>query len=109
MCFVLLFSSKRRHTSCALVTGVQTCALPILQPDVMVVVAYGLLLPSKILEIPKQGCWNVHASLLPRWRGAAPIQRAIEAGDRSTEERRGGKEGLRTCRSGGAAYHREKN
>src|SRR3546814_4069446 len=50
----------------------------------MVVVAYGLLLPSKILEIPKQGCWNVHASLLPRWRGAAPIQRAIEAGDRET-------------------------
>lgn len=59
-------------------------ALHALQPDVMVVVAYGLLLPSKILEIPKQGCWNVHASLLPRWRGAAPIQRAIEAGDRET-------------------------
>ncbi|TAK38718.1 MAG: methionyl-tRNA formyltransferase [Lysobacteraceae bacterium] len=59
-------------------------ALHALQPDVMVVVAYGLLLPSKILEIPEQGCWNVHASLLPRWRGAAPIQRAIEAGDRET-------------------------
>ena len=46
-----------------------------LQADLMVVVAYGLLLPSKILSIPAQGCWNVHASLLPRWRGAAPIQR----------------------------------
>ena len=55
-----------------------------LQADLMVVVAYGLLLPSKILSIPAQGCWNVHASLLPRWRGAAPIQRAIEAGDRET-------------------------
>ena len=55
-----------------------------LEPDLMVVVAYGLLLPPKILEIPRHGCWNVHASLLPRWRGAAPIQRAIEAGDRET-------------------------
>ena len=59
-------------------------ALRALKPDVMVVVAYGLLLPPKILEIPRHGCWNVHASLLPRWRGAAPIQRAIEAGDRET-------------------------
>ena len=59
-------------------------ALRALRPDVMVVVAYGLLLPSKILEIPTFGCWNVHASLLPRWRGAAPIQRAVEAGDRDT-------------------------
>ena len=59
-------------------------ALHALQPDLMVVVAYGLLLPSKILEIPTHGCWNVHASLLPRWRGAAPIQRAIEAGDTET-------------------------
>src|SRR3546814_18920652 len=50
----------------------------------MVVVAYGLLLPQAILDIPAQGCWNVHASLLPRWRGAAPIQRAIEAGDSET-------------------------
>jgi len=49
--------------------------------DIMVVVAYGLLLPQSVLDIPKLGCWNVHASLLPRWRGAAPIQRAIEAGD----------------------------
>ena len=52
-----------------------------LQPDLMVVVAYGLLLPQSVLDIPVHGCWNVHASLLPRWRGAAPIQRAIEAGD----------------------------
>lgn len=52
-----------------------------LQPDLMVVVAYGLILPKKVLAIPTHGCWNVHASLLPRWRGAAPIQRAIEAGD----------------------------
>jgi len=55
-----------------------------LQPDVMVVVAYGLLLPRSVLAIPQYGCWNVHASLLPRWRGAAPIQRAIEAGDSET-------------------------
>lgn len=51
------------------------------QPDLLVVVAYGLILPRKVLAIPRLGCWNVHASLLPRWRGAAPIQRAILAGD----------------------------
>src|SRR5688572_8356382 len=56
-------------------------ALRALQPDLMVVVAYGLILPQSVLDIPTYGCWNVHASLLPRWRGAAPIQRAIEAGD----------------------------
>ncbi len=50
----------------------------------MIVVAYGLILPPSVLAIPKLGCWNVHASLLPRWRGAAPIQRAIEAGDQRT-------------------------
>ncbi|MGN2246684.1 methionyl-tRNA formyltransferase [Frateuria sp. GZRR35] len=50
-------------------------------PDLMVVVAYGLILPRKVLAIPRLGCWNVHASRLPRWRGAAPIQRAILAGD----------------------------
>jgi methionyl-tRNA formyltransferase len=55
-----------------------------LRPDLMIVVAYGLLLPPKVLAIPALGCWNVHASLLPRWRGAAPIQRAIEAGDTET-------------------------
>lgn len=54
------------------------------KPDIMVVVAYGLLLPKPVLDTPKFGCINVHASLLPRWRGAAPIQRAIEAGDTST-------------------------
>ena len=54
------------------------------QPDLMVVVAYGLLLPEAVLAIPGLGCVNVHASLLPRWRGAAPIQRAIEAGDAET-------------------------
>lgn len=53
-------------------------------PDVVVVVAYGLILPRDILDIPKLGCLNLHASLLPRWRGAAPIQRAIMAGDRET-------------------------
>ena len=52
--------------------------------DIMVVVAYGLLLPKAVLAIPVYGCINVHASLLPRWRGAAPIQRAIEAGDTET-------------------------
>lgn len=56
-------------------------ALRDLKPDLIVVVAYGLLLPQAVLDIPRFGCWNVHASLLPRWRGAAPIQRAIEAGD----------------------------
>nr|WP_301334375.1 methionyl-tRNA formyltransferase [Solimonas sp. SE-A11] len=55
-----------------------------LAPDVMVVVAYGLLLPQAVLDIPRHGCLNIHASLLPRWRGAAPIQRAIETGDAQT-------------------------
>ncbi|UBU48231.1 methionyl-tRNA formyltransferase [Cobetia amphilecti] len=52
-----------------------------LEADIMVVVAYGLILPQAVLDIPRLGCLNIHASLLPRWRGAAPIQRAIEAGD----------------------------
>ncbi|WP_440682394.1 methionyl-tRNA formyltransferase [Cysteiniphilum halobium] len=55
-----------------------------LSADVMVVIAYGLLLPKMVLETPKQGCINIHVSLLPKWRGAAPIQRAIEAGDNKT-------------------------
>ena len=59
-------------------------ALRALAPDLLVVVAYGLILPQAVLDIPTWGCWNVHASLLPRWRGAAPIQRAIEAGDAET-------------------------
>jgi len=54
------------------------------QPDVLVVVAYGLILPRAVLELPPLGCVNIHASLLPRWRGAAPIQRAILAGDSQT-------------------------
>lgn len=55
-----------------------------LDADVMVVAAYGLILPNWTLELPKYGCLNIHASLLPRWRGAAPIQRAIDAGDTET-------------------------
>jgi methionyl-tRNA formyltransferase len=55
-----------------------------LRPDLLVVVAYGLILPQAVLDIPRFGCINVHASLLPRWRGAAPIQRSIEAGDELT-------------------------
>jgi methionyl-tRNA formyltransferase len=54
------------------------------KPDVLVVVAYGLILPTAVLEIPRLGCVNVHASLLPRWRGAAPIERALLAGDEAT-------------------------
>jgi len=55
-----------------------------IDPDLIVVTAYGLILPPEVLDIPRFGCWNIHASLLPRWRGAAPIQRAIEAGDTET-------------------------
>ena len=55
-----------------------------LNPDVMIVAAYGPILPKAVLEIPTHGCLNIHASLLPRWRGAAPIQRAIAAGDEET-------------------------
>jgi methionyl-tRNA formyltransferase len=58
--------------------------LQALQADVMVVAAYGLILPQSVLDAPRFGCLNIHASLLPRWRGAAPIHRAIEAGDRET-------------------------
>src|SRR5690606_4864500 len=59
-------------------------ALQAAAPDLMVVAAYGLILPEWVLTLPTHGCFNIHASLLPRWRGAAPIQRAIEAGDRQT-------------------------
>src|SRR5690606_23429547 len=55
-----------------------------LQPDLMIVAAYGLILPQAVLDIPARGCLNIHASLLPRWRGAAPIQRALAAGDTQT-------------------------
>jgi len=58
--------------------------LKALQPDLMIVVAYGLILPQQVLNIPQLGCINIHGSLLPRWRGAAPIQRAIAAGDTHT-------------------------
>ncbi len=54
------------------------------RPDALIVAAYGLILPAWVLELPPRGCLNIHASLLPRWRGAAPIQRAIEAGDART-------------------------
>jgi methionyl-tRNA formyltransferase len=59
-------------------------ALQAARPDVLVVAAYGLILPQWVLDLPRQGCLNIHASLLPRWRGAAPIHRAIEAGDAET-------------------------
>ena len=89
---------RKLHTSpvkqCALSQGLpifqpatlknEAGAIDQLQADVMVVVAYGLILPPEILALPRLGCLNVHASLLPRWRGAAPIQRAIAAGDRQT-------------------------
>jgi methionyl-tRNA formyltransferase len=59
-------------------------ALEDARPDVLVVAAYGLILPQWVLDLPPRGCLNIHASLLPRWRGAAPIHRAIEAGDAQT-------------------------
>jgi len=65
-------------------SALSKAALRALKPDLLVVVAYGLILPQSVLDIPVHGAWNVHASLLPRWRGAAPIQRAIEAGDTRT-------------------------
>jgi len=68
----------------SLKTADAQATLQALQPDLMVVVAYGLILPPGVLGIPRLGCINLHASLLPRWRGAAPIQRAILAGDAET-------------------------
>ncbi|APR02956.1 methionyl-tRNA formyltransferase [Thauera chlorobenzoica] len=65
-------------------TAEQRAALAACAPDVLVVAAYGLLLPPAVLALPRLGCINIHASLLPRWRGAAPIHRAIEAGDAET-------------------------
>ncbi|MBH1957853.1 MAG: methionyl-tRNA formyltransferase, partial [Burkholderiales bacterium] len=59
-------------------------AIEAAQADVMVVAAYGLILPQWVLDMPRLGCLNIHASLLPRWRGAAPIHRAIQAGDPQT-------------------------
>ncbi len=69
------------HQPASLRDAAEVEQLRALNPDLMVVVAYGLLLPGAVLEIPRLGCVNIHASLLPRWRGAAPIQRAIQAGD----------------------------
>ncbi|MDY0011931.1 MAG: methionyl-tRNA formyltransferase [Rhodocyclaceae bacterium] len=65
-------------------TPAQQAALAACRADVLVVAAYGLILPQAVLELPRLGCINIHASLLPRWRGAAPIHRAIEAGDAQT-------------------------
>jgi len=68
----------------SLKTAESQSAVRALEPDLIVVVAYGLLLPPAVLAIPRRGCVNVHASLLPRWRGASPIQAAILAGDAET-------------------------
>lgn len=72
------------RTPVSLKSAEEQKAFAALEADAAVVVAYGLLLPKAILEAPKLGCFNIHASLLPRWRGAAPIQRAIMAGDDKT-------------------------
>ncbi|ANQ83193.1 methionyl-tRNA formyltransferase [Azoarcus olearius] len=65
-------------------TDEQRQRLAACEPDVLVVAAYGLILPAAVLQLPRYGCINIHASLLPRWRGAAPIHRAVEAGDAET-------------------------
>lgn len=65
-------------------TPEQQAPLADVQADVLVVAAYGIILPQAVLDLPRQGCLNIHASLLPRWRGAAPIHRAIQAGDAET-------------------------
>ncbi|MGE3876851.1 MAG: methionyl-tRNA formyltransferase, partial [Parvibaculaceae bacterium] len=72
------------HTPFGLKDQDQQGAFAALGADAAIVVAYGLLLPRPVLDAPRKGCFNVHASLLPRWRGAAPIQRAIMAGDAQT-------------------------
>ena len=69
------------HQPATLRDAAAQAELAALVPDLLVVVAYGLILPQAVLDIPKLGCINSHASLLPRWRGAAPIQRAVQAGD----------------------------
>jgi methionyl-tRNA formyltransferase len=91
----------RKLTASPVKSVAERCGIPVYQPvslreedaiqqlrdlrtDVMVVVAYGLILPSQVLEIPTKECINIHASLLPRWRGAAPIHRAIISGDQQT-------------------------
>src|SRR5512138_1487412 len=72
------------HQPLSLKDEAEQHTLAALQPDLMVVAAYGLLLPKAVLDTPRLGCLNIHASLLPRWRGAAPIQRAILASDKET-------------------------
>jgi methionyl-tRNA formyltransferase len=72
------------RTPASLKSAAEHEAFAALRPEAAIVVAYGLLLPEAILNAPAHGCFNIHASLLPRWRGAAPIQRAIMAGDRET-------------------------
>ena len=72
------------HTPASLRSDAATVAFRDLQPEAAVVVAYGLLLPQAILDVPPLGCFNLHGSLLPRWRGAAPLQRAVMAGDAET-------------------------
>src|SRR5688572_31347414 len=72
------------RTPASLRDAAEQTAFADLNLEVAVVAAYGLILPEPILQAPRRGCLNVHASLLPRWRGAAPIQRAILAGDRRT-------------------------
>jgi methionyl-tRNA formyltransferase len=72
------------HQPLTLKAPTEQQALRALRPDLMVVAAYGLILPAAVLAIPRHGCVNIHTSLLPRWRGAAPIQRAILSGDEET-------------------------
>ena len=74
---------ETRHPA-SLKNDADAAALAAMDADLFVVVAYGLLLPANVLAMPRYGCINGHASLLPRWRAAAPIQRAIEAGDAET-------------------------
>ncbi|SDD13390.1 methionyl-tRNA formyltransferase [Cupriavidus sp. YR651] len=81
---VLQPRSLRRQGKYPEEAGAAVDALAAIAPDVMVVAAYGLILPAEVLTLPRHGCLNIHASLLPRWRGAAPIHRAIEAGDAET-------------------------
>lgn len=76
--------SLRRHGKYPEEAVAAIDALAVQAPDVMVVAAYGLILPAEVLALPRHGCLNIHASMLPRWRGAAPIHRAIEAGDAQT-------------------------
>lgn len=71
-------------TPSSLRTPEEAAILSDLKPDVVIVVAYGMILPQSILDVPKFGCINIHGSLLPRWRGAAPIHRALMAGDQTT-------------------------